>query len=254
MMVRSVAASGLRRLRESVLSLLAPPKCASCGKVLSQENVFCESCNNTFRLVEEPFCSICGLPFKTRVGSNHLCASCRNEPVWFDRARAMFVYEGAVRKAIHRFKYHAGLFQARTLGEMLANVVGDLSASSSWDLITPVPLHETKLRQRGFNQALLLSKYAARRVGISLEVETLRRTRLTRPQVELSGTERLKNVRNAFKVVSPEVFDNRRVLLVDDVFTTGATLRECARVLKKAGASRVDAVTLARSVEWHLKW
>jgi len=250
----AAAASGLRRWRESVLGLLIPPKCASCGTVLSQEGVFCEWCKGTFRPVEEPFCSICGLPFKSSEGSNHPCPSCWNESIWFDRARAVFIYEGAVRRAIHRFKYHASLFQARILGGLLANAVEDLSASCSWDLMVPVPLHETKLRQRGFNQALLLSKYAAKRVGILLDVGTLRRIRLTRPQVELSGSDRLKNVKNAFEVVSSEVYKNKQILLVDDVFTTGATIRECARVLKKAGASRVDAVTLARSVEWHLKW
>lgn len=250
----SAATSGLKRLIESVLSLFIPPKCASCGTVLSHESVFCESCKDTFRLVEEPFCSICGLPFKSSEGSNHPCPSCWNESVWFDRARAVFIYEGAIRRAIHRFKYHANLFQARILGGLLADVVEDLSGSSSWDFIVPVPLHETKLKQRGFNQALLLSRYVAKRVGIPLDVDTLRRTRVTRPQVELSGSERMKNVRNAFEVNSPEVCNNKQILLLDDVFTTGATMRECARVLKKAGASRVDAVTLARSVEWHLKW
>lgn len=160
-------------------------------------------------------------------------------------ARELGVYEGNLLKAIHLFKYGGKINIARLLGRMLASYPLDFSI---YDLLIPVPLHIKRLKERGFNQAVLLSKEIKRAHSIPIEMFGLKRIRATRPQVLLKEKERMLNVKGAFAVKNPANIKGRKVLLIDDVFTTGATVNECAKVLKKAGAERIDVLTLARVV------
>jgi ComF family protein len=155
------------------------------------------------------------------------------------------VYENAMAEAIHLFKYSKKVNWSKPLGRLLCTRVSDFG---KLDAILPVPLHSKRLRQREFNQSLLLARVVSLASGIPLQANNLRRVRWTQPQIELNGDERRKNVRGVFKVIRPDQVQDRSILLIDDVYTTGATVNECARVLKKAGAQTVNVLTVARMV------
>lgn len=192
-----------------------------------------------------PLCIICGTPFQTIDGIDHRCAACIDSPPQFTAARAAVAFDGPVRDLIHRFKYSKQVRLRRPLGLIMAGRLAPFVAEASPDLIIPVPLHIKRLRSRGFNQALLLASLLARQWGVRLSRHNLQRTRWTEPQVDLSPDERVKNVRGAFHIANPREIAGRRVMLVDDVYTTGSTVKECARILRQAGASAVYVATVA---------
>jgi ComF family protein len=166
-------------------------------------------------------------------------------PPTFDQALSVGYFEGPLREAIHQFKYRP----CRALGRPLALwMTKNICPVDGIDRIIPVPLHTSRLRQRGFNQALILAHGISKTFTLPLSYDNLKRVRPTRPQVELSAEERIKNVAGAFALRNPDELKGLDVLLIDDVFTTGATMNECARVLKDAGVSRVTALTIARAV------
>ncbi len=234
-----------------LLDILFPTPCSYCRSPIGDSGIphFCAECCADFDSIAGPVCPRCGAPFDSpealRASPDHLCSSCRRKLPLFDQALSVGYFEGPLREAIHQFKYRPCRSLGRPLGLWMADRIRTLSAI---DMIMPVPLHAKRLRQRGFNQALLLAYRMSVRHGITLIYDNLARVRPTRPQVELTGEERIKNVAGAFALRSPEKIENRHILLVDDVFTTGATMNECAAVLKNAGASQVTACTLARAL------
>lgn len=193
-------------------------------------------------------CPRCGLPFAGS-GIDHLCEGCRRRAPRFDRARACALYDvgsdfgSPLATALHRYKYKPDPALAPVLADFLAS---RCPYRADYDVLVPVPLHLERLRWRGFNQAALLARRLARQWALPLDPFGLTRTRATPPQVGLDETERRRNVAGAFAVPRPERVRRRRILLIDDVYTTGATVNECARVLKRAGARRVDVLVLAR--------
>ncbi len=228
-------------LLEGLLSLLFPPRCEVCGTL--QEGVICASCAADFVPVTAPFCRQCGLPFDPLAQMLPECAACRTEPPVYDAARAAGVYGGKLRRAIHLLKYDGVRALAAPLGEFIARQV---ESPFPVDILCPVPLHPSRLALRGFNQSLLLAEVIGNRWDMAVQAEQLQRTQNTTPQMELPAAERERNVRGAFAVDGD--VRGRSIALVDDVYTTGCTLRECARVLKRAGAARVLALTVARAV------
>ena len=160
---------------------------------------------------------------------------------------ALGLYEGTIREAIHQLKYEGKAFLAKSLVGLLDKGYPFIEYAS-YDLLVPVPLHRKRLRERGFNQALLLGRAFERRIGVSCTGFALKKTRWSEPQIHLSPKEREGNVKGSFAVVDPEEVRGKRVLLLDDVMTTGSTVNECARELLKAGAEEVDVFTLARAV------
>jgi ComF family protein len=233
------------------LDLILPSSCAYCSSPIEDSAVpfFCDTCWSDFSVLPGPFCPSCGKPFGSSAAlihsPNHECQDCRSRHPRFDQAVSVGYFEGSLREAIHQFKYRP----CRALGTPLGTwMSGNLQLLTFIDIIMPVPLHRSRLRQRGFNQALLLAEPLSVAGDLSLCFDNLWRIRPTRPQVELSGDERIKNVAGAFALRRPQDVSGRSVLLVDDVFTTGATLNECADVLKIAGASSVTALTLARAI------
>jgi ComF family protein len=174
------------------------------------------------------------------------CGTCRRQPPPFDHARAIARYEGPLRQAIHLLKYRGKLTLQQPLLQLTLTHFAAHFPAARFDAIVPIPLHQRRLRQREFNQATLLARGIAHHLAVPMREKLLRRTRWTRPQVELSGDERQANVRHAFAVADPTAIQDAVVLLVDDVFTTGATLGEAARALKAAGARQVDVFALAR--------
>jgi ComF family protein len=163
----------------------------------------------------------------------------------FDQALSPGLFEGPLREAIHQFKYRPCRALGKPLGQWMTE---HIRLCADIDIVLPVPLHTKRLRQRGFNQALLLAHQACEALQILLSYDNLVRVRPTRPQVELTGAERIKNVEGAFAVRRPSDVLDKRILLIDDVFTSGATMNECAFALKQAGAAQVTALTLARAL------
>lgn len=235
-----------------ILDLLLPADCSFCRSPIGNSAIprFCRQCWGDFSPVRGPVCPSCGRPFGSPEALSrspaHVCLTCRKSPPHYDQALAAGLFEGPLREAIHVYKYRP----VRSLGRPLAEwMTGQVRVTAPLDTVMPVPLHAKRLRRRGFNQALLLAHGVAERFHIPLVHDNLVRVRFTRPQIELSGHERTVNVQGAFRLARPDDVEGKRVLLIDDVFTTGATMNECAKVLKEAGAASVIALTLARTSE-----
>jgi ComF family protein len=236
-----------------VANFLYPPRCAVCGDRFGLESrrCVCEPCLARVEKIPAPICAICGAPMQSAGAIADRCPLCMDRPPHFASARAVARYRPSAESdrrslpsLIRRHKY--GLDQS--LQKALAEFLGDDLPYSSADceVVIPVPLHSRRLWWRGFNQAALLAMTIARRLDKPLEVEALARSRLTTPQTSQDHDARRRNVRRAFTVTRPARIRGKRILLVDDVMTTGATVDECARVLMAAGAARVDVLTLAR--------
>ena len=205
------------------------------------------SCLDGFGGIASPICPRCGLPLASWVVEDHYCEDClRRRPV-FEWARAAYFYEGSVREAVHQLKFAGKRHLAGPLGGLLAAATEEYLPDSDDDLVMPVPLHPRRLRERGFNQSLLLARQVASRLGAELDYLSLRRMRYTKPQTGLKGEERRRNVRKAFGCTDHSLLKGRNVILIDDVTTTGNTLNDCARALKRAGAARVYGMALART-------
>jgi ComF family protein len=241
----------VRRFRETLLNLLYPSTCSGCGQPTERPE-FCHPCRKRIATPASPLCPTCGVPFRTRDDADHPCARCLQHPPHFGRARACTIYDAAdssehpLKAALQQYKYNRDVWLAGPLGALLAERTP--LAVGTYDIMIPVPLHVQRLRWRGFNQAQLLARPLAQAAGVRLDPYSLERVRPTRPQVELDENERRRNVGGAFCVVQPKAVAGRRILLVDDVYTTGATVDECSRVLLRAGAQSVDVLALARAV------
>lgn len=236
----------LKRLSLNILDFFLPRLCVFCGEVVGDQAqaAVCPACEETVPWVESPLCLVCGQVFSAREGDDHLCGPCQTEPPPFARARAAALYEedGLSGQAIKRFKYSRRLDMLPVMHHWLRRPLC-LELALASDLVAPVPLHPKRLKERGFNQSLLLAQAFPE---VRLKRELLVRVRHTPPQTGLKPQARRDNVKGAFSVPRPALVKGKNVLLVDDVFTTGATIRECARVLRRAGARRVEVLTVAR--------
>lgn len=227
---------------ETVLELLFPPRCQVCGT--PDGFPLCEGCARQLRRIVPPVCQVCGRPLRGPEALVFTCVPCRR-PGPIARLRAYGIYDGQLREAVHAFKFRKKAALATPLGHLLAEVVREDPVLSSADAIVPVPLHPRREAERGFNQADELGQVVSRVTGLRL-VRGLVRVRPTAPQFELDEAERRRNVRGAFAVRAGVL--GLRVLLVDDVVTTGSTLRECARALRRAGSPEVLAAVVAMTV------
>jgi ComF family protein len=243
----------------AVASVVFPAPCRICGRALVNASrvPICRECLDGFVRIAEPMCGCCGRPFFFEAGPppsalpdssgpTPLCRLCRVKFYAFDRARSFAVYDDALIEAVLLLKYEeitrlGGWFAAR-----LAELVEREAAEWRADVVVPVPLHRDRQRERGYNQAELIARPLARRLGLKIERYLLARTRPRPAQLVLSRTEHWKSVRGAYATREGLKVDNLRVLLIDDVLTTGATLDACARALKKAGAAAVLGLTVAR--------
>jgi len=238
-------------LWSAFVDLVYPPVCCHCRATTGGDD-FCHACTERIRWAESPVCSHCGVPFRTRGDRDHLCGGCTADPPAFGTARAAAIYDASdpadqpLKSVLQRYKYNRDVGLAAPLARLLQQRC-PLDVAK-YDVVMPVPLHLTRLRWRGFNQALLLARRIARQHGRRVDPFSLERSRATQPQVELDERERRHNVARAFRVSHPDKVRDRRVLLVDDVYTTGSTVNECSRVLLKAGARSVDVLVLARAV------
>jgi len=269
---RELHATLWERTAQGLQKVVFPPKCYSCNVFYhpcaettkkpftltehfaqGMTQFLCPVCAKAFVPIASPLCTQCGAPFKSKETDDHLCGVCLATPKHFSAARAAGVYESALTAVIHQFKYHAKSELSKPLGDLLWVTLQRYWEVRDIDLIIPIPLHRTRLRKRGFNQAHLIVKEWGRvapeivRPRISKK-DILERSRHTEPQTALNSQQRLLSIKNAFRVGDGLKVTDKRVLLVDDVYTTGATVNECAKVLIQAGAGRVDVLTLARAV------
>ena len=231
----------------AALDLVFPRHCAGCGRTVDRpRGHICWECFRGIQLRESQICQCCGLKIEGRIAHEFTCSACREHPPSFDTARSAGRFGGVLREMLHQFKYGRATWLCEDLADLLHGCVLAHYAAEEVDTVVPVPLHRQKQRDRGYNQAALLAAALAPRLERPYAGDVLARTRATPTQTRLHAGPRRKNVHNAFAVRAPEWVRGRTVLLVDDVMTTGATLSEVAATLKRAGAWRVWAATVAR--------
>lgn len=236
----------VRQIGVGMLDLLFPRRCVACGDAQATlTGHVCWECLRTVQFVEDPMCSLCGDPVDGVVGHEFCCHWCRTAQPAFDCARSAVRYRGAIRRLIQQFKYANATYLASDLSLYLTGLVR--ASGFEVDAICYVPLHPRKARERGFNQSRLLAECVARSLSLPLERNALKRVRFTETQTHLNSEQRKENVHGAFVSPIADWVEGRHWLLIDDVMTTGATVAECAAVLKRCGASSVNVGTIARS-------
>ena len=239
-----------------LIDWLYPPRCRACGGRIDGRDAeyLCALCWPQIRLVSHPLCTVCGRPFLDASGDDHLCAACLTRTPHFVRARAWACYptdETAghpLRQVVQKFKYGRKVSLGKPLGWLMAQGCEEFLSECHLDLIIPVPLHPKRLRWRGFNQSLLLARQVSRKYHVPVDPFVLYRHRETPPQTQLNEDDRRKNVRGAFATYTEKSLKGKNVLLVDDVYTSGATVNECSRVLRHEGAREVWVLTLACTI------
>lgn len=254
-MLHTVSREQLIGWCRQAVRFVMPVECISCNRMLSKDPIpfFCSACWDRIEPIAGPRCSRCDQPFvsvaSTSWTEDHQCQNCLKRPPVYERAWTLFPYLPPLQDAICAFKYRGKFALAKPLAALMIRA---LPAEIDGDLIVPVPLHPARLRAREFNQSLLLATLLGRHLKRPVLTTDLVRIHATDPQTTLTRQERLRNLRQAFAVRNSEVLAGRRVLLIDDVFTTGTTLHECGKTLLKAGALSVFALTLARTIDTNL--
>lgn len=276
------------KLLSHAINLIFPAACTNCDRTVSADAVtsyFCKYCWQGIEWFNCPCCPRCGLPYLSpytdtgnksvsgQSAAGHLCGNCSEKPPSFDVAVSAGRYAGALAKAIKLFKYKKKVQLGKRLTELalqssliertLQNAHNPIAAKTVWGypahradtavsaqtVIIPVPLHVKRLRKREFNQSAIIGSVIGKTYGIPVAANTLMRHRHTRPQVELDGRDRKENVAGAFSVENLKIIEGKEIILIDDVYTSGSTINECSKVLKKNGAEKVSVITIARMVD-----
>lgn len=229
------------------LDFIYPRSCIGCGaSAPATFRHICWDCWSDTQKVDPPFCKICGDPIAGSVEHDFVCFSCSDVKPAFELARSVVRYDGVVGEALKRLKYHHALWLAPDLAALMHRSLNAEYSELEFDWVVPVPLYHVRRRERGFNQSALLAHALARRISSKSSSRFLKRIRPTVTQTHLTATQRLSNVYNAFESRREKRLAGQRVLLVDDVMTTGATVNACAKALKKGGAASVHVLTVAR--------
>ncbi|MCU0785863.1 MAG: ComF family protein [Verrucomicrobia bacterium] len=246
----NAAFPALRSWVDAGLAFFYPAACQFCGeqRARPEDGLVCSRCWSQVRFIKPPFCERCGLPFEGNLTTPFECANCREMELHFSAARSAVVASGVALDAIHRYKYQRALWFEPFLADLLVREAGPALSGQKWDWLVPVPLHPTKKREREFNQAERLAGRLSAATKIPVNNNWLRRVLPTSTQTRLTREQRAANMRGAFGMANGDRLHGERVVLLDDVFTTGATTSACARVLRAAGAGEVCVWTVARGL------
>jgi ComF family protein len=241
-----VVPAAIRGTVRRVVDIVLPPRCLGCGELVGDPGAVCPTCWGGIDFIAPPMCRCCGLPFDFDEGDHAVCGDCARRQPLFGRARSAMIYNDGSRRLVLAFKHADRIDAAPAWGEWLARAGADLLADA--DFLVPVPLHHRRLISRRYNQAALMAQALGRTSGLPVVVDALRRVRATPSQGRMNRSQRERNVAGAFAVRASrqESIRDARIVLVDDVITTGATLTACIRPLLHAGAANVDVLTLAR--------
>lgn len=234
---------------KGLINLFYPPQCAACNKPIdSQDSIaLCKECLNKIKRNDPPFCTRCGKHLYISI-EPPVCSYCKEGRIYFDRAYSIFLYEGLIKELIHKLKYNKKLSIAKTLSNLAIDFINYNLNMTEVDYIIPVPLHRKRSLEREFNQSYLIAKDISTTFEKPILKNKLIRLKPTTSQTALSRNARFENLRGAFVAKDKKIFLDRCILLVDDVFTTGATINEASRVLKECNAKEVIAITIARGL------
>ena len=238
-----------KTLFRNVIVYLFPPQCPYCEKIIDSEQILCDECFHKIHFIHAPKCYWCSvpLPIETDTGEKMLCAKCLSKRPLYDMARSAFVYDIFSRQLILKFKYYDRTDLRHILVHYLLKAGIDLFDKT--DLVIPVPMYWLRRLKRQYNQSAVLAELLARKIHKEYNGSVLYRTHHTESQTHKTAKERKQNLTDAFQVRNAELIQGKRILLIDDVLTTGATAESCAKVLKKNGAKAVYVLTMARSVK-----
>jgi ComF family protein len=229
-----------------LLDYALPPRCAACGVIVEEIGTLCAACWRSIDFLGEPQCAVCGLELPSAAGEGGQCGACLAAPPPFDRARAVMRYGEVARTMAHRLKYARRVSLASVMAIQIARLLRDAEPEAA--MLVPVPLHRWRIWSRGFNQAALIARHIGRRSGVPVDLDLLRRVRNTPPLHELGRRERARIVQGAFALApdAPARLAGKTAILIDDIWTTGATATACARLLRRAGATRVEILCWTR--------
>lgn len=232
---------------QNLFDFILPKRCLLCGKIIKSTDSLCPDCFKQINFISEPYCRHCGKPLIGHIDDikGLSCIECLSKKSLFRMCRAAIEYDEFSKKIILDFKFTDHLENRKLLAHWLYVAGKDIFELGA-DLIIPVPLHYTRLFRRKYNQSAILATELSSLIKIPTDFKSLKKIRYTLPQVQCNGKRRIVNIKNAFNVSKPENVKGKRIILIDDVYTTGSTLKECAKVLLKAGAKSVDALTVAR--------
>lgn len=217
------------------IRLIYPPRCTLCEAILplTVDKLMCYDCQKDYPFIQEPLCPKCG---KQVITEDTLCDDCKITTHFYEKGIALYPYEGTIKETMYRFKYGGRKKYAQLFGQMLAKQLQNTNFPSKIDLIVPVPISKERIRQRGYNQAEEIAKYVSKYIGIPYNKDILIRTTHTKPQSSFSPMQRRKNIKSAFKCTGTLPLETKVILIIDDIYTTGSTIDECAKTLKKSGA------------------
>jgi len=230
---------------KTILDVILPPVCYVCGKACTGTYGLCDNCAALIHHILPPYCKHCG---KRVIKNTETCGTCGFEVSYLDRSWSCCRYETTIKHCIHLFKYSGYIGLVDIFSDLMMNFLRKNNIGPSIELIVPVPVYATKRRERGYNPSEVLARALSKKLSKPLDYKNLKKVKWTESQSELDKKRRLNNIKGAFLTVDRNVFSGRNILIVDDVFTTGATLNECAKVLKEINVKKVFSLTLARGV------
>lgn len=234
------------KILQRLFDFILPKRCLLCGKIMPYSNSLCTECFDKIKFISVPYCQHCG---KSLVGENIdglFCSQCLSKKDPFRLCRSAIIYDNDSKKLLLDFKFADHIENKKILSQWLYIAGKDIFKEGA-DAIIPVPLHYSRLFQRKYNQSAILAAELSKIVNLPVYYKVLKKAKSTLPQVQCNAKQRHKNVRGVFKVTHADGIKNKRIILIDDVYTTGSTMRECAKALKKAGAKSVDVLTIART-------
>lgn len=230
----------------AVVNYLFPPRCLSCYELNTLENGFCADCWSKLDFISKPYCITCGYALSVHVLENQVCAKCSTWPPHYDKLRSIMKFNEYSKLLIHAFKYYDKTNLAKVFAQLICNRYG--SEIADVDIIIPVPMHKLKRLFRMYNQSYLLALEISKIISKPLYYDLLVKSKWTKSQTSLSRSKRKKNLAGSISLKSPELAKGKKVLLVDDVKTTGATIDLCSKILKKAKAKNVYVITIAMTI------